>query len=160
MDSLKALIKGAAIAGWALFVAAVWLFIAVLAAGCGSKFIFSQEQNGLVIVRKASVAKAEREVWESYSKRWFSMPYPQPRTIALSSSDLKEEFLIHGGSVERANSKIGLGGFYLRSTMTVYYAAGQYRALLHEYCHYAHHVKKINLTAEEEEKRCRAAAGY
>ena len=143
----------------AFYLAAFFLIMAILNLGCGGAHTY-YDGKGLTIVRKSGVEKQELRVWKNYISGFYSFTYPQPLTIALSPKDLKAKYLERGGSYLVVQREAGLGGFYDKQNKTVYYTAGKYRTLRHEYCHYAHHVKQIGLSPADEEAACRIAGGY
>lgn len=112
--------------------------------------------QGVTLVRRSGIEAAEQRVWDKYISGWYSVTGARPRTVAVTRYQLNE---IYSGYKELYPVEGGIiGGLYFKETQTVYYLAGHYKVLRHEYCHHIHNIKHIKLSRAEEEARCREAA--
>lgn len=126
-------------------------------AGCSRLIVVPDaDGQGITIVRKSGIEAAERRVWERYRAGWYGSIGERPKTVAVTRSQLNE---IYSGYKELYPVEGGvIGGLYFKETQTVYYLAGHYKVLKHEYCHHVHHIKGIKMTRQAEEAVCREAA--
>lgn len=126
-------------------------------AGCSRLLVVPDaDGQGITLVRKSGIEAAEDRVWKSYTAGWYGDLGQRPRTVAVTRSQLNE---IYSGYKELYPVEGGvIGGLYFKETQTVYYIAGRYKVLKHEYCHHIHNIKNIKLSRADEERACREAA--
>lgn len=138
----------------------ITLLIALMLSGCSGWTVYGKDGR-LYIINQTRAKYLEHDLWEDYKKGVYAgQSIPAPRIVALTPKQLVKELARQSEARELAltweHRERGIGGFYNKKTQTVYYRAGAYKVLPHEFCHHVLNVKGVRfVSAWAEEKACK-----